>query len=38
VIKGKKTSQVSKILGYIRQKEVVTRKHFIFLNQVHDSL
>jgi len=28
VIKGKKTSQVSKILGYIRQKEVITRKNF----------
>lgn len=26
-IRGLKTSQISKILGYIRQKEVITRKH-----------
>jgi len=32
LIKGKNTSQISKILGYIRQKEIVTRKHMYLVN------
>ena len=31
-IKGLKTSQVSKVLGYVRQEEVITRKH-IYLEE-----
>ena len=36
VIKGMKTSQASKILGYIRQKEVITRKYFHLFEEKED--